>query len=47
MCAVASPAACEYLWWLGVSVKLRIMTRGEVESELEQDPTEGISGSAC
>ena len=25
-------AACEYLWWLGVSVRLRIMTRGEVET---------------
>jgi hypothetical protein len=30
-------AACEYLRWLGVSVKLRIMTRGEVETINEPD----------
>ena len=30
-------AACEYLWWLGVSVRLRIMTRGEVETINEPD----------
>ena len=29
-------AACEYLWWLSVSVKLRIMTRGEIET-IEED----------
>jgi hypothetical protein len=32
-----TPAACEYLWWLSVSVKLRIMTRGEVETINEPD----------
>ena len=30
-------AACEYLWWPGVSVRLRIMTRGEVETINEPD----------
>jgi hypothetical protein len=31
------PAACEYLWWLSVSVKLRIITRGEIETIEEGD----------
>jgi hypothetical protein len=31
------PAACEYLWWLSVSVKLRVMTRGEIETVNEDD----------
>src|SRR5262245_59840519 len=35
------PAACEYLWWLSVSVKLRIMTRGEIET-IEEDDLEHL-----
>jgi hypothetical protein len=31
------PESCEYLWWLSVSVKLRTMTRGEVETIEEDD----------
>jgi hypothetical protein len=37
MCAVAPGWAHEYLWWLSVSVKLRIMTREEVETINEPD----------
>jgi hypothetical protein len=38
-------AACEYLWWLGVSVRLRIMTRGEVETINELEDQRGVSSS--
>jgi hypothetical protein len=31
------PESCEYLWWLSVSVKLRTMTRGEIETIEEDD----------
>ena len=31
------PESCEYLWWLSVSVELRVMTRGEIETVNEDD----------
>ena len=31
------PESCEYLWWVGVSARLRVMTRGEIETVNEDD----------
>ena len=31
------PESCEYLWWVSVSAKLRVMTRGEIETVNEDD----------
>ena len=31
------PESCEYLWWVSVSAKLRVMTRGEIETINEDD----------
>ena len=31
------PESCEYPWWVSVSAKLRVMTRGEIETVNEDD----------
>ena len=31
------PESCENLWWVSVSAKLRVMTRGEIETVNEDD----------